>query len=77
MYAQTLALLRRAHLYETNATKTKQNGIKTKKRQRYYEPVAEPQILHLLPPSIRRASAWGRQKKENKYLIYYTRDFPN
>jgi hypothetical protein len=32
MYAQTLALLRRAQLYETNATETEQNGIKTKKR---------------------------------------------
>jgi hypothetical protein len=49
---KTLTLLRRAQLYETNATETEQNGIKTKKRQKYYEPVAEPQILHLLPPSI-------------------------
>jgi hypothetical protein len=73
----TLALLQRAQLYETNATETEQNEIKTNKRQRYYEPVAEPQILHLLPPSIRRASAWGRHKKEEKYLIYYMRDFPN
>jgi hypothetical protein len=52
MTRYTSALLRRAQLYETNATETEQNEIKTKKRQRYYEPVAEPQILHLLPLSI-------------------------
>jgi hypothetical protein len=25
----------------------------------------------------RRASPWGRYEKEEKYLIYYTRDFSN
>jgi hypothetical protein len=38
----TSALLRRVQLYETNATETEQNKIKTKKRQRYYELVPEP-----------------------------------
>ena len=39
---KTLTLLHRAQLYETNRTRTEQNGIKTNKRRRYYEPVVEP-----------------------------------
>jgi hypothetical protein len=39
---KTLTLLHRAQLYETNANEMEQNRIKTKKRQRYYEPVVEP-----------------------------------
>jgi hypothetical protein len=60
---KTLTLLRKAQLYETNATEMEQNGIKTRKPQRYYKPVAEPQIFYLLPPSISSCEAYGEKER--------------